>query len=164
MQKIVVILLAAALWSVGGSPVLAATDGQVAKEKTLAKSVRAQADKERMMPQPTVQLKRLAKGLLLTKEQQKQIKPMLEEEFVSLKEIRQDENLSPKQIQTKVEELRATTVAKIKTVLTPEQIERYDLVSKEIKANKQRRIQENRKSRLGTKSTSVEGAAKDGGR
>jgi Spy/CpxP family protein refolding chaperone len=130
---------------------MAETDEQAVKEKTVAKKVKAQTSGAKMMPAPEVQLKRLAKGLKLTAEQKKQIRPMLKEEYASLKEIRQDENLSPKQIQAKVEALRTETIAKIQSVLTPEQIEKHNLVSKEIKANKQKRIQENRKDRIGTK-------------
>ena len=103
-----------------------------------------------MLPAPEVQLKRLSEGLQLTDVQQKQIRPMLDEEYASLKVIRQDENLSPKQIQAKVEALRTETIAKIQTVLSPGQKENLDLVSDEVKANKQQRMQENRKTRLGT--------------
>jgi hypothetical protein len=38
----------------------------------------------------------------------------------------------------------------MKVVLTAEQKEKFDLVSNEIKANKQKRIKENRKARIGT--------------
>ena len=75
---------------------------------------------------------------------------MLEEEYVKLKKIRENEDLSPKQIKTQVELLRTDTIAQIQTVLTQEQKEKHDMVSKEIKANKQKRMQENRKARIGT--------------
>ena len=144
-------LMAAILYG-ASSVVMADTNEQAVKEKTVAKKVKEAGAKDRMLPEPEVQLKRLTKGLQLTAEQQKQIRPMLKEEYTSLKAIRQDENLSPKQIQAKVEALRTETIAKIQTVLTPEQKEKHDLVSKEIRANKQKRMQENRRARLGTKS------------
>lgn len=150
MKKTVAVLLVTAMSFGAVSFVMAETDEQMSKEKQVAKKVKARGANEKMMPTPEIQLKRLTKGLLLTAEQQKQIKPMLVEESVALKKIRQDENLSPKQIQVQVESLRTATVAKIQTVLTPDQKEKYDLVSKEIKANKQHRMQENRKTRLGT--------------
>lgn len=134
------------------SVAISASTEQTSKENNVAKSVKQQSAKEKMMPEPDEQLKRLTKGLLLTVEQQKLIKPILTDEFAKLKEFRNDENLSPKQIQKKVEELRGETVAKMKTVLTPEQGEKLDLVSKEIKENKQKRIKENRKSLIGTQS------------
>jgi Spy/CpxP family protein refolding chaperone len=146
-------LLVGALTWCAGAVALAEINEQAVKEKTVAKKVKARGAKERMMPAPEVQLKRLAKGLQLTAEQQKKIRPMLKDEYAKLKEIRQDENLTPKQIQAKVEELRMATVVQIKTVLTPEQSEKYDLISNEIKANKQKRMQENRKNRIGTQSS-----------
>lgn len=151
MKRILVVLLAVTMsWCIT-SVVMAETSEQAVKEKTVAKTVKKRSASERMLPAPEVQLKRLTKGLQLTAEQQKQIKPMLKDEYAALKAIRQDDNLSPKQIQAKVEELRTATIAKMQTVMTPEQIEKHNLVSKEIKLNKQKRIQENRKARLGTK-------------
>ncbi len=153
MKRILAASLVAAMsWGVA-SLALAETGEQAVKEKTVAKTVKERGSRERMMPAPEVQLKRLAKGLKLTAAQQKEIRPMLKDEYAALKEIRQDENLTPKQIQAKVEELRTATVAKIKTALTPEQSEKYDLISEEIKANKQKRMQENRKTRIGTQSS-----------
>lgn len=150
MKKVLAGVLVAAMSLVVTSAVMAQGEEQVVKEKTVKKKVKEHGAGEKMMPAPEVQLKRLAKGLKLTKEQQTQIRPMLKEEYARLKEIRQDENLSPKQIQEKVEALREETVAKIQTVLTPEQKEKHDMISGEIRANKQKRMQENRKSRLGT--------------
>jgi hypothetical protein len=152
MKKILAAVLMAAVTLGAASAVLAETDPQVVKEKAVEKRVKERSAKEKMLPAPEVQLKRLTKGLQLTAEQQKQIRPMLKEEYASLKAIRQDEDLSPKQIQAKVEALRTETIAKIETVLTPEQKETYEMISNEIKANKQKRMQENRRARLGTKS------------
>lgn len=150
MKRILAVLFAAAMsWCVT-SAAIAETDVQAVKEKTLAKQVKKRSSSEKMLPAPEVQLKRLTKGLQLTVEQQKQIRPMLKDEYAQLMEIRKDDNLSPKQIQAKVEALRTETIAKMQAVMTPEQIEKHNLVSKEIKANKQKRIQENRKARLGT--------------
>ena len=151
MKKILGIMLAATLsWCVT-SAAIAETNEQAVKEKTVVNTAKKRSAKAKMMPAPEVQLKRLAKGLNLTVEQQKQIKPMLVDEYAKLKEIRQDDNLSPKQIKEKVEVLRTETVAKMQSVMTPEQKEKHDLISKEIKANKQKRMQENRKERIGTK-------------
>lgn len=152
MRSILASILVAAVSFGGVSLAKAEGDEQPVKTKKVAKNVKARGANERMMPAPEVQLKRLTKGLKLTKAQQKEIRPMLDAEYASLKEIRQDENLTPKQIQAKVEELRTATVAKIQTVLTPEQKEKHDIVSNEIKTNKQKRMQANRKSRLGTQS------------
>ena len=151
MRRISTVLLISALSMAGASLAIAENGDPAAKESIAAKKVKARGADERMMPEPQVQLNRLSKGLQLTAEQQKQIKPMLEEEYASLKKIREDENLSPKQIQAQIEALRTATVAKVRAVLTPEQAEKYDTVSSEIKSNKQKRMKENRKERLGTK-------------
>jgi len=150
MKKILTVVLVAAMTWGAVSVVMAETEEKAVKQKTVAKKVKQVGANEKMLPAPEVQLKRLTEGLQLTVGQQKQIRPMLEEEYASLKQIRQDENLSPKQIQAKVEALRTETIARIQTVLTPEQKEKHDLVSDEVKANKQKRMQENRKARLGT--------------
>jgi len=160
MKRILAGVLVAAMSLVVTSAVMAQGEEQVVKEKTVKKKVKEYGAGEKMMPAPEVQLKRLAKGLKLTKEQQKQIRPMLKDEYAKLKEIRQDENLSPKQIQEKVEALREETVTKIQAVLTPEQKEKHDMISDEIRANKQKRMQENRKSRLGTQADPPKQSAK----
>jgi len=160
MIRTVKVLLVAAMSFGAVSLAVAETGDKAAREKTVTKKVKARGGNEKMMPAPAVQLKRLTKGLQLTAEQQKQIRPMLDEEYASLKKIRQDEDLSPKQIQSQVEALRTATIAKIQTVLTPEQKEKHDIVSDEIKSNKQKRMQENRKTRIGTQSDPPKQSAK----
>jgi len=150
MKKVLMTLLVTALTCGFVTGATAQTDEQVVKQKTVAKEVKAKSSKEKMLPAPEVQLKRLADGLKLTGEQQKQIRPLLVDEYAKLKEIRQDDNLSPKQIQLKVEELRTDTIAKMQSYMTPEQKEKHDLISKEIQANKQKRIKDNRRARIGT--------------
>jgi len=149
MKKITSVCIAVVTsWCIAA---VALADGneQVIKEKKVARTVKEVSSTEKMLPAPDVQLKRLSKGLNLTVEQQKQIKPMLVEEYSKLKEIRQDENLNPKQIQAKVESLRNETATKIQTVMTPEQKEKYEIVRKEIRENKQKRMRENRRDRVG---------------
>jgi len=150
MKRILAGVLVAVMSLGGTSVVVAQGEEQAVKEKTVKKKVKAYGAGEKMMPAPEVQLRRLSEGLKLTAEQKEQIRPMLNDEYARLKEIRQDENLSPRQIQEKVEALRTETVARIQSVLTPEQKGKHELISKEIKANKQKRMQENRKARLGT--------------
>lgn len=150
MKGVIPVLLWVAISSGVTTVAMAQGAGQSVKADKVAEKVKARGSEERMMPEPVVQLKRLAKGLQLTPEQQKQIKPVLENEYAKLKEIRQDEDLSPRQIQRKVETLRTNTIAKIQTYLTPEQQKKHAMVSDEIKANKQKRMKENRKIRLGT--------------
>jgi periplasmic protein CpxP/Spy len=151
MKRIQVAVLAMAMSCCICAIAMAQTNDQAVIEKKVAKKVKSTAGKETMMPAPEVQLKRMTKGLQLTDEQQQQIRPLLEDESAKLKAIRNNENLSPKQIRKQVEEMRSDTNAKIQTYLTPEQKEKHDMVRKEIKAARQKRIKENRKARLGSK-------------
>jgi hypothetical protein len=151
MKKVLKTLLVTAISCSLFTGAMVQAEEQQVKKKTVTTKAKERAKKEKMMPAPEVQLKRLSTGLKLTDEQQKQIKPLLDEEYAKLKEIMQDENLSPKQIQKQVEELRTGTIAKMQSHMTPEQVEKHNLISKEIKANKQKRIKENRKARIGTK-------------
>jgi TolA-binding protein len=150
MKRIISVLIAATMSWGATAVAMAGTDGQAVKENTVANTVKLRSANEKMMPAPEEQLRRLTKGLKLTVEQQNKIRPMLADEYARLKELRQDDNLSPNQIRAKVEALRKETVADMQTVLTQEQKETLDSVSAEIRANKQKRIKENRKERIGT--------------
>lgn len=151
MKRILAVLLVATV-SLGAVSILfAQTDDQAAKAMMVGKKVKPFAGEAKMMPAPEVQMKRLTKGLQLTDEQQKQIRPLLDDEYAKLKAIQGNADISPRQIQKQVEMLRNETITKMHTYLTPEQIEKHDLVSEEIKANKQKRMMENRKARIGTK-------------
>lgn len=156
MKRVLALLLVAA-GAIGVTSVVKvhAADQPVRSDKS-AEQLKPEPGEEKMMPEPEVQLKRLSKGLQLTEDQQKQIKPILDDEYARLKEIRKSEEISPQQIQKKVEESRTGTIAKIKECLTPEQQEKYTKVSKEIKASKQKRMKENRKARIGTQPDPVE--------
>ena len=149
MKSMFALLLVAAMYLGAASTVSAQGDEQVEKAKSVKNTVKIKSGEATMMPAPEVQLQRLTEGLQLTDEQQKQIRPLLEDEYIKLKVIQRDENSSPKQIQKQVEELRGRTIATIHTFMTPEQKKQHVLVSKEIKAKKQRRMRQNRKARIG---------------
>jgi len=149
MKSMLAVLLVAAMY-LGVIPIASAQgDEQLEKAKNVKKTVKIKSGEATMMPAPEVQLQRLTEGLQLTDEQQKQIRPLLEDEYIKLKVIQRDENSSPKQIQKQVEELRGRTIATIHTFMTPEQKKQHVLVSKEIKAKKQLRMRQNRKARIG---------------
>jgi hypothetical protein len=151
MKMIIAVLCVATMSLCVSTVAMAESNEQVSKDKNVAKTVKQLSSNEKMMPTPDVQLERLTKGLKLTVEQQKQIRPMLIDEYAKLNQLRQDENpnISPKQIQAKVEALRNEAADKIQTVLTLDQKEKHDIVRKEVRASKQKRIKENRKERLG---------------
>lgn len=151
MKRMLAVLLVATMSWGTASLVFAQTEEQAEKAKKVSNMFKSKAGDATMMPAPEVQLKRLTEGLQLTVVQQKQIRPVLEDEYAKLKVIQSNEDISPKQIQKQVEELRSGTIAKMQTYLTAEQKKKHDLISNEIKANKQQRMKENRKARIGTK-------------
>lgn len=140
--------------SCGVATMAAGQDGKrPAPPDRMLETARQHSASERMMPEPAVHLERLAKGLELNDQQRQQIRPILEDEFARLKKIRRNEDLSPKQIQKQVEALRNETITKVRQCLTPAQQEKYDVISAEIKSNKQQRMKENRRERIGTRAT-----------
>ena len=151
MKSMFAVLLVAAMYLGVISTASAQGDEQVEKAKNIKNSVKIKSGEATMMPAPEVQLTRLTEGLQLTHEQQKQIRPLLEDEYIKLKVIQRNENSSPKQIQKQVEDLRGRTATQMHAFMTPEQKKKHMMVSKEIKAKKQLRMRQNRKARIGAK-------------
>lgn len=150
MKKMLAVLLVTVMSLGIASLVFAQTDEQAEKANKVRKTVKSKVGDATMMPAPEVQLKRLTEGLELTAEQQKQIRPLLDDEYAKLKALQRNENLTPKQIQKIVEEHRAETIAKMQAFMNPEQKEKLEIISNEIKTNKQQRMRANRKARIGT--------------
>ena len=151
MKRNLTVLVAMAIsWSIC-SAAMAQSDEKAVQEK-ISETVKVNSMQEKMMPEPEVQLSRLTNGLKLTEKQQKQIRPILDDEYAKLNKIRNNQDYSPKKIQKLVEKLRSDTKTKIDKHLTPEQRKRYALVAQEIKANKRLRVKENRKNRINSKS------------
>ena len=70
-------------------------------------------------------LKQLSTQLNLTDEQKEKLKPMLQEEFTKVRELRQNDTLSREEKTAKLKELRADLQKKVETVLTAEQKEKW---------------------------------------
>ncbi|HEY0457078.1 MAG TPA: hypothetical protein VGE41_11935 [Verrucomicrobiae bacterium] len=81
------------------------------------------------------QLKRVATELNLTDEQKAKIRPIVEEEFKKIRDVRQDQNLSRQERLARNREIRKETSEKIKPILTAEQTEKWE----KIRANAVRR-------------------------
>ena len=71
-------------------------------------------------------LKRMTKDLDLTEAQQGKIKPLLEEQSDKMSAVRDDERIPIPEKGPKYKEIRAATHARIKTILTPEQAEKWE--------------------------------------
>jgi len=68
---------------------------------------------------------KVAQELHLTKDQKQQLKPILQEEAKKLKALRPETGLSVQQKRQKLQEIRKDMVAKVKPILTPEQLEKW---------------------------------------
>lgn len=77
-------------------------------------------------PDPARQSKHLAKRLNLTPDQENQIEPILADRIQQSQAIRSDSSLSPKDRAAKMRALRQDSEAKIKSVLTSDQQQKYD--------------------------------------
>jgi Spy/CpxP family protein refolding chaperone len=86
---------------------------------------------------PEDQLARMNKQLQLTDEQQAKIKPILEEQYKQMMDLRQDTSMSREDRIAKFREVRQQSLEKIKPILTPEQQKKWQ------------EIQEQRRTRRG---------------
>ena len=110
------------------APLAQAKDNQV--EKPEAKEGRAEARRDRM--------KQIAEELKLTAEQKEKLKPIFKEEAEKLRELRGDDKLTRVEKMAKVKEIREAGFTKIKTVLTPEQTEKFQKIREEARKNFQK--------------------------
>ena len=70
-------------------------------------------------------MQRLADELKLTKEQREKLRPILLEEFTKRQELRKNDSLSREEKVAKFQELHTATSAKVKPILSPEQMEKW---------------------------------------
>jgi Spy/CpxP family protein refolding chaperone len=83
-----------------------------------------------MSTQPEKRLMKMERSLNLTEEQKTKIKPILDEESLKIKTIREDAALTPDQKRAKVREIHSATYDQIKPVLTAEQQKKHDEMRK----------------------------------
>jgi Spy/CpxP family protein refolding chaperone len=84
------------------------------------------AQASRHTPDPARQAKHLAKRLNLTPEQENQIQPILADRMQQMQAIRNDASLSKEDRVAKIKALHQDSEAKIKSVLTGDQQQKYD--------------------------------------
>ncbi len=75
---------------------------------------------------PEEQIKLMADDLKLTSEQQEKVKPLLKDRAEKMAALRADTALSQEDRRTKNQELRTAFSAKMKTVLTTEQFDKWE--------------------------------------
>jgi hypothetical protein len=93
-------------------------------------------------PDPARQANRLAKQLNLTPDQVNQIEPILASRIQQMQAIRSDASLSKQDRVAKVRALHEDSVAKIKSVLTSDQQQKYDQILRQQHERMMQRRQE----------------------
>jgi len=76
-----------------------------------------------MRPRPG--LEQMAKELNLTDDQKAKVKAAMEDQMTKMKAVHEDANLSPEDKRAKMKEIHDGFVAQMKTILTPEQFEKW---------------------------------------
>jgi Spy/CpxP family protein refolding chaperone len=78
-------------------------------------------------------LERMTKGLGLTKKQQEQIKPILQDEYDQLEKLRGNDTFNRDERRAKLKALNESTYDKMKPFLTPNQLKQHEAIKKLIK-------------------------------
>jgi Spy/CpxP family protein refolding chaperone len=79
-------------------------------------------------------LKKLAAELQLTDQQKEQLKPILRDEAQKLKSLRAETGVTKRQKRAQLIQIRQDLVARVKTVLTPEQFAKWQELRGEFRA------------------------------
>jgi Spy/CpxP family protein refolding chaperone len=77
------------------------------------------------------QIERISERLKLTDEQKTKLQPILREEAAKLRELRQDNSLSREQMRDKAREVREQYLAKMKPILSEEQLDQFKKMRQE---------------------------------
>ena len=85
---------------------------------------------KRCFPHPPGQplrerIRQLAKELDLTDEQKEKLRPIFREQAQKLRELRQNTDLARQERVAKLREYREELIGKLKSILTPEQLEKF---------------------------------------
>jgi Spy/CpxP family protein refolding chaperone len=109
-----------------------------------------QATHEHHSMDPARQVKRLAKRLNLTEDQQNQILPILTDQQQQMKSIFTDSSLSPQDRRTKIRTVREDSDNKIKAVLNDSQKQTFDQMQQQRKERMEQWRKEHAKSTDGS--------------
>lgn len=82
--------------------------------------------KHQEMMTPEAMVEHLSTQLNLSEDQKAQIKPMAEDVYNKMNEVRQDNSLSEQQRRDKIREIHENALGQVKTILTPEQQKKLD--------------------------------------
>ena len=76
-------------------------------------------------------LQQVAEQLKLTDDQKEKLKPIFKEQATKLRELRDNKDLSREDRMAKVKEIRESLAAKMKPILTPEQLDKWNKLRSE---------------------------------
>jgi len=76
-------------------------------------------------------LQQISEELKLTDDQKEKLKPIFREEAGKLRELRNDKDLSREDRAAKIKTIRDDAAAKVKPILTPEQLEKWNKLHSE---------------------------------
>ena len=122
-------LLAVLLGSLLG--VLPASRAADADPKPADKAEPAGGSGAKARPARGERLQGLAEQLKLTDEQKEKIKPILQDERKKVRELRENKDLARQDRVAKLKEIREDIRAKVKPILTPEQLEKWNKLRSE---------------------------------
>jgi hypothetical protein len=97
------------------------SNAQVNQHQTKSGQTRHQ---EMMTPEAMVE--HLSTQLNLTEDQKAKIKPMAEEVYKKMNDVRQDNSLSEQERREKIREIHENALGQVKTILTPDQQKKLD--------------------------------------
>jgi Spy/CpxP family protein refolding chaperone len=127
MSKRTLVVLACALFlAFAGLQVVAqSTPDQGTSQANAASQTKDDASQAMTDPETKAkveeEMQELVHELDLTNEQQKQLKPILQDEFKQLKTVKDDASMSPEQKKAKAAKIHAGAKSQISSILTPEQ-------------------------------------------
>ena len=127
MSKRTLVILACALFlAFAGLQVVAqSTPDQAASQANAASQTKDDASQAMTDPETKAkveeEMQELVHELDLTNDQQKQLKPILQDQFKQLKAVKDDASMSPEQKKAKAAEIHNGAKSQIGSILTPEQ-------------------------------------------
>lgn len=82
-------------------------------------------------------LQMIADELQLTDKQKEEIRPIIQEQFEKGRSLRQDTSLTQEERRAKLKDLRQDTAAKLKPILTPQQLDKFEKMRDNMRQKKQ---------------------------
>jgi cell division protein FtsB len=122
MKKLNLVLAALAVFVLTGTSFPQASATQVDQQR---QTKSGQTTHQEMMT-PEAMVEHLSTELSLTDDQKEKIKPMAEDVYKQMNEVRQDSSLSERERREKIRQIHENALGQVKTILNPEQQKKLD--------------------------------------